>query len=98
MGMGKRAESRQQEFWVATEALTDAPRHVFYDRLNALLAEAGFDRFVESICEMYYNEGGRPSIPPGTYFRMLLVGTLKIFPLSEASRGAAPTVFLSGSF
>ncbi len=74
MGMGKRAESRQQEFWVATEALTDAPRHVFYDRLNALLAEAGFDRFVESICEMYYNEGGRPSIPPGTYFRMLLVG------------------------
>jgi hypothetical protein len=41
IGMGKRAESRWQEFWVATEALADAPRHVFYDRLNALLAGAG---------------------------------------------------------
>lgn len=74
MGMGKRSESRQQEFWVATEALAGAPRHVFYDRLNGLLVEAGFDRFVESICEEFYNEGGRPSIPPGTFFRMLLVG------------------------
>jgi transposase len=74
MGMGKRAESRQQEFWVATESLAGAPRHVFYDRLNGLLAEAGFDRFVESLCEAYYNEGGRPSIPPGVYFRMLLIG------------------------
>lgn len=74
MGMGKRAESRQQEFWVVTASLADAPRHVFYDRLNGLLAEAGFDRFAESICEEHYNEGGRPSIPPGTYFRMLLVG------------------------
>ena len=74
MGMGKRAGSRQHEFWVATESLAIAPRHVFYDRLNGLLAEAGFDRFVESSCEAYYNDGGRPSIPPGTYFRMLLVG------------------------
>lgn len=74
MGMGKRSESRQQEFWVATEALAGAPRHVFYDRLNGLLAEAGFDRFVESICEEFYDESGRPSIPPGTFFRMLLVG------------------------
>ena len=74
MGMGKRAKSRQQEFWVATESLVGAPRHVFYDRLNGLLAEAGFDRFVESLCEAHYNEGGRPSIPPGVYFRMLLIG------------------------
>ena len=36
---------------MAAEALADAPRHVFYDRLNALLADAGFDRFVEAICE-----------------------------------------------
>ena len=74
MGMGKRAEFRQQEFWVATESLSGAPRHVFYDRLNDLLAEADFDRFVESLCAVCYNEGGRPSIPPGTYFRMLLIG------------------------
>jgi transposase len=74
MGMSKRPESRQQEFWVATESLAGAPRHVFYDKLNGLLAQAGFDRFVESLCEPFYREGGRPSIAPGVYFRMLLIG------------------------
>ena len=58
MGMGKRSESRQQEFWVATETLAGESRHVFYDRLNGLLVEAGFDRFIESICEEFYNDGG----------------------------------------
>lgn len=74
MGMGKRPESRQQEFWVTTESLAEAPRHVFYDRLNSLLREAGFDPFVEALCEPHYQQGGRPSIPPGLYFRMLFVG------------------------
>jgi hypothetical protein len=48
--------------------------HVFYEKLNALLAEGEFDRWLESRCEAYYAKGGRPSIPPGVYFRMLLVG------------------------
>lgn len=74
MGMSKRVERRQGEFWVATESLAEAPRHVFYDKLNGLLAESGFDRFVESLCEPHYREGGRPSIAPGVYFRMLLIG------------------------
>lgn len=86
MGMGKRAESRQQEFWVTTESLAEAPRHVFYDCLNGLLAEAGFDRFVESICEEHYRAGGRPSIPPGVYFRMLLIG---YFEAIDSQRGIA---------
>ena len=39
------------------------------------LAEGGFDRWVEALCEPHYCQGqGRPSVPPGTYFRMLLVG------------------------
>ena len=43
--------------------------------MNALLAEADFDEFAEALCEPYYAERlGRPSIPPGVYFRMLLVG------------------------
>ncbi len=52
---------------MATESLAIAPLHAFHDRLNVLLAEAGFDRFVETSCEAYYNDGGRPSIPPGTH-------------------------------
>src|SRR5918911_1473950 len=37
--------------------------------------QAGFDRFAEEECAPYYaSERGRPSIPPGRYFRMHLVG------------------------
>jgi transposase len=52
-----------------------APRHAFYDWCNEVLAEAEFDEAVEMLCQPYYKEGvGRPSIPPGRYFRMLFVG------------------------
>jgi transposase len=48
---------------------------VFYEKLNALLNEAGFDRWIEELCQPYYHrQQGRPGIPPGVYFRMLLVG------------------------
>lgn len=74
MALGKR-RSEQQEMWVATTDLPHSPGHVFYERLNAILAAAGFDRTVEEQCRTYYHEQlGRPSIPPGVYFRMLLVG------------------------
>ncbi len=39
-----------------------------------MLSEAGFDGFVEELCKPFYADGGRRSIPPGVYFRMLLVG------------------------
>ena len=52
-----------------------SPGHVFYDRLQQLLLEAGFDGFVESACKAYYAKTmGAPSIPPGRYFRMHMVG------------------------
>jgi transposase len=55
--------------------LPRAPGHVFYDRLQAVLLEAGFDRFTEGECAPYYaSRRGRPSLPPGRYFRMHLVG------------------------
>ncbi|MEZ5944722.1 MAG: transposase [Planctomycetaceae bacterium] len=59
---------------MATTQIAQAPRHVFYRRLNRLLSEAGFDAFVEELCEPYYASAGRPGIPPGTYIRMLFVG------------------------
>ena len=75
MALGRRKKERQQDFWLATEHLPRSEGHVFYRKLNELLAEADFDPFVESICEEHYHDRmGRPSIPPGTYFRMLLVG------------------------
>jgi transposase len=74
MALGKRRDE-QQEMWLATTSLPKSEGHVFYRKLNCLLAEADFDRTVEKLCEPYYHtQLGRPSIPPGVYFRMLLVG------------------------
>ncbi len=75
MSMGRRQAEYQRDLWVATSDLPQSPGHVFYDKLNRLLADAGFDRFVEDLCREHYADGvGRESIPPGTYFRMLFVG------------------------
>ena len=74
MALGKRPDE-QQEMWVATTSLPKSQGHVFYRKLNEVFAEAGFDRMAEGLCRPYYHERiGRPSIPPGVYFRMLLVG------------------------
>jgi transposase len=74
MALGKRRDE-QQEMWVATTSLPKSQGHVFYRKLNQLLAEVNFDRTVEEMCGPYYHGYlGRPSIPPGVYFRLLLVG------------------------
>ncbi len=85
--MGRRAGERQGEFWVASESLPDVPRHIFYDKLNAILADGGFDEFVEGLCELFYADNvGRPGIPPGVYFRMLFIG---YFEGIDSQRGIA---------
>ena len=87
MGMGRRPQHQQSDLWVTTADLPQSPGHAFYDKLNALLAEDGFDRHVEDLCRPYYAEGqGRDSIPPGVYFRMLLVG---YFEALDSQRGIA---------
>lgn len=85
MSMGETPEN-QQELWVATQDIPKSPGHPFYQRLNRLLAEAGFDRKVQEWCEPYYAKVGRPSIPPGVYFRMLLIG---YFEGIDSQRGIA---------
>ena len=76
MAMGKRRKrERQEELWMATATIVDTPGHVFYERLNEVLSEHGFDRRIEHLCRRYYRgRVGRPSLAPGVYFRMLLVG------------------------
>ena len=74
MALGKRKGERQLT-WVAASDLPRSPGHPFYEKLNRVLAEAGFDRFVEELCAPCYAETlGAPSIPPGVYFRMLFIG------------------------
>jgi transposase len=60
---------------VARAELPKSPGHPFYTRLNAVLDAADFDRFVEGQCAKFYAPVmGRPSLAPGRYFRLLLVG------------------------
>jgi hypothetical protein len=74
MALGKR-QPKQPDLFVPSTDLPRSPGHPFYQRLNQLLAEAGFDAYVEGLCQPYYADGlGRPGIPPGVYFRMLFIG------------------------
>ena len=87
MALGRRKGEQQQDLFVMTTDLPKSVGHVFYTKLNELLAEAGFDRWVEDKCESYYSSGkGRPGIAPGIYFRMLLVG---YFEGIQSQRGIA---------
>ena len=68
MGMGRR-KHRQDTLWVATAELPRTAGHVFYERVNRILNEREFDRFVEDACEKFYAAVmGRPSLAPGKYF------------------------------
>ena len=74
MALGKR-KREQQGLWIATTELPKSPGHPFYRKLNDLLAEAKFDDWIEKRCEAFYAGNlGRPGIPPGIYFRMILIG------------------------
>src|ERR1700693_3173329 len=75
MAMGQRRHEEQRGMWVAVSELPKSVSHPFYEKLNRLLAEHGFDEFVEAQCRSFYAEKmGRPSLAPGQYFRFLLLG------------------------
>ena len=86
MAMGTR-KTEQRPLWIASSDLPTSPAHPFYARLNAVLDAHGFDRFVEALCRNFYAATmGRPSLEPGRYFRLLLIG---YFEGIDAERGIA---------
>jgi transposase len=75
MAMGRRKKQRQQPLFVAAADLPQSVAHPFYAKLNEVLAGWKFDAFVEELCAKFYAEKlGRPSLAPGIYFRLLLIG------------------------
>jgi len=87
MAMGTRKKRERQEgLWYGGE-LPTAPGHPFYKRLNEVLDNAGFDAFCESRCtEFYHQRLGRPSLVPGLYFRIMMIG---FFEGLDSERGIA---------
>lgn len=87
MAMGRK-RARQQALWIAAEELARTAGHAFYERVNHILEEHEFDSFVEEQCLGFYKSEvrGRPSIAPGVYFRMLMVG---YFEGLDSERGIA---------
>ena len=78
MALGRQGD-RQSELLVTWAEMPRSPGHAFYDQLQSELLSAEFDGFVEGQCAPYYAaRQGRPSLPPGRYFRMLLVGYFEI--------------------
>jgi transposase len=73
MALGRRL-IKQSDMFIPAAEIVKGPGHPFYTKLNEILAEAGFDELVEKLCAKFYKEGGRPSIAPGVYFRMLFIG------------------------
>jgi len=88
MAMGTRRQRRRQHgLWISAADLPTTVAHPFYRRVNAMLDAHGFDDFVEKTCRSLYAETmGRPSLTPGMYFRLLLVG---YFEGIDSERGIA---------
>jgi transposase len=87
MAMGTRKQrQRQEELWYRRD-LAEAPGHPFYRQLNEVLDRASFDEFCEGRCRKFYHQKlGRPSLVPGMYFRVMLIG---FFEGIESERGIA---------
>src|SRR5437764_10175252 len=87
MAMGTRKKrERQESLWYGGE-LPTAPGHPFYSRLNGVLEQADFDRFCEKSCAGFYHAKlGRPSLAPGLYFRIMMIG---FFEGLDSERGIA---------
>lgn len=73
MGLGRQVD-QQGTMYLAWDEIPRSRGHAFYDRLQQILRKSGFDIFAEKLCKPFYSDKGRPSIPPGRYFRMHLVG------------------------
>ena len=86
MAMGREGEV-QGELVMTWAEMPRSPGHAFYDKLQTLLTEGGFDGFVQTTCKPYYAPRmGAPSLPPGRYFRMHTAALPRRYPGSNKLR------------
>jgi transposase len=86
MAMGKRKPKQEPLFFSAQE-IPKAASHPFYCQVNEILERNKVDKRLEHLCARFYKPVvGRPSMAPGVYFRMLLLG---YFEGIDSERGIA---------
>src|SRR5438132_11024278 len=74
MAMGKR-KAKQEPLFLSAQEIPQAASHPFYAKVNQILERNKVDKRLEHLCKRFYRPVmGRPSMPPGVYFRMLLLG------------------------
>ena len=61
-----------------TTKLATGPGHPFYSKVNEVLAEAGFDDFVERRCAKYYKDGAVSAFRRAFISGCSLSATLKV--------------------
>jgi len=84
--MGKR-KPKQEPLFFSTQEIPRAASHPFYAKVNEILERYKLDKRLEHLCKRFYKPVmGRPSMVPGVYFRMLLLG---YFEGIDSERGIA---------
>jgi len=78
MAQGRKKTERQESMWIATSDLPVTAGHPFYSKLNEIFDKHGFDKYVDELAAPFYKEGGRPGIPVGDYFRMMMIGFFEV--------------------
>jgi len=97
----RRKRRRQESLWIPVAELPSTAAHPFYQQLNAILDDVGFDAFVEETCQAFYAPTmGRPSLAPGIYFRLLLIGYFEGLDSERTMVGGFSSLrgFRAGSF
>src|SRR3954471_3329120 len=97
MAMGTRKKrERQEALWYGGE-LPTAPGHPFYTRLNEVLEKADWGRFCKKSCaEFYHAKLGRPSLAPGLYFRIMMIGARHGLAAGRFAHAAAVSLDRTG--
>ena len=83
---------------VATQDLPRSAAHPFDARLNEILDVHDFDGYVEGLCERFVADEGRPGLPPGRNFRLLLIGYLEGLNAERATAWRAADSFALREF
>jgi transposase len=84
--------------WVPAQDLPRSAAHPFYTRLDQILDKHDFDGYVEGVCQRFYAKDGRPGLPPGRYFRLLLIGYFEDLDAERAIAGRAADSFALREF